>query len=177
MPIIFFEGYYEVSNYGNVRSVPNPLRYRPNQKTGAIKQHISKFGYCQVTLTINGVRSLKRVNRLVAEVFLDNPDNLPCVNHKDGVKTNNMVGNLEWMTYSNNEQHSYDTLGKNISGHKKNFKNGINPKCKKIKCIESDIVYESIKTASESLHIHRANITAQINGRLKKTGGFSFKIV
>ncbi len=176
-PVKGFETYYMVSNTGYVKSIPNPNRYRPNQKCGILNMHLSKFGYYQVTLTIFGKRHLKRVNRLVAEVFIKNPENKPCVNHKNGVKTDNMVNNLEWATYSENETHSYDILKKDIRGIKKTYKNDINQKCKKIICNENNTQYNSIKEAANDLFLERANISAQIKGRLKKTGGFTFKLL
>ena len=79
LPVKGFEGFYEVSNNGNVRTIYNASRYRPNQKCVVISKYLSKYGYYQVTLTINGIRSLKRVNRLVAEAFIKNTGNKPCV--------------------------------------------------------------------------------------------------
>lgn len=173
-PIPTFEGFYESSKCGKIRSIANKNRYRPNQKGRILKQHISKYGYCQVTLSINGIYSLKRVNRLIAQTFIPNPENKPCVNHKNGVKTDNSVQNLEWVTYSENEIHSYKKLNKNIKGNVKKYKNGINTKSKKIYCIENGIIFNSIKEAAKILKLYRSSITAQIKGRLKKTGGFSF---
>lgn len=71
-------------------------------------------GYLRVTLFENGKRNYWSVHRLVATVYIDNPDNKPCVNHKDGNKHNNDISNLEWVTYSENERHSHDVLGKEV---------------------------------------------------------------
>lgn len=71
-------------------------------------------GYLRVALFENGKRNYWSVHRLVATVYLDNPDNKPCVNHKDGNKHNNDVSNLEWVTYSENETHSHRVLGKEV---------------------------------------------------------------
>lgn len=105
-PIPEYEGYYEVSNTGKVRSVTRTIIFN---KTNA--QHIyygkelslNKRGdYLRVCLTKNGTKKYFDVHRLVALAFLPNPGNLPIVNHKDENKTNNCVNNLEWCTYSYN---------------------------------------------------------------------------
>ncbi len=176
-PIKNFETFYEINNIGDVRSVYNSNRYRPNQKTKILKNHINKYGYFQVTLSINGTRFLKRINRLVAESFIPNIESKPCVNHINGIKTDNRVENLEWVTYSENEIHSYNILKKSIKGNVKKFKNNINTKSKKIYCIENKITYISIKDASIKLGIHRSNIHKQINGDIQKTGGYSFILI
>ncbi|EHV3815215.1 HNH endonuclease [Salmonella enterica] len=72
----------------------------------------TKKGYQRVTLCRHGKTKRFQLHRLIALVHLPNPDNLPCVNHKDGNKQNNHVTNLEWCSYSENEQHSYDKLNK-----------------------------------------------------------------
>lgn len=64
-----------------------------------LKPVLNAYGYYKVTLSKNGKPYEKRINRLVAEAFIPNPNNLPCVNHKDENKLNNNVSNLEWCTY------------------------------------------------------------------------------
>ena len=76
-----------------------------------LKQETSK-GYKRVTLSINGKTERFQVHRLVAMYFIENKLNKPCVNHIDGDKENNNLNNLEWCTYSENENHSYNNLGK-----------------------------------------------------------------
>ena len=83
-----YEGHYQVSNCGRVKSIKFG-------KEIILKQNI-KGGYYSVVLSKNGILKNYLVHRLVAEAFLDNPDNLPQVNHKDECKTNNIVSNLEW---------------------------------------------------------------------------------
>ena len=82
-----YEGLYEVSNTGNVRSLI---------KNKIIKGFINRCGYKLVGLSKNGISKWFQVHRLVAQVFIPNPDNLPMVNHKDEDKNNNRVENLEW---------------------------------------------------------------------------------
>mgnify|MGYP006921321196 CR=1 FL=1 len=175
-PIVDFEGLYEVSNLGNVKTIASNTRYRPNQSGIKLKQ-LSRYGYYTVGLFKDNKPFYKRVCRLVAMAFIENPNCKPCVNHINGVKHDDNVNNLEWVTYSENEQHSYNVLGKNLKGIKKTFKNGVNPKRKKVMCIEKNIIFDSVKDAANSLGLYRANIASQINGKIKKTGGFSFKFI
>lgn len=99
---------YEVSNNGRVRSwkkkgggvydAPNIMRQSSDQK-----------GYKRINFLINGRTANKKLHRLVAEAFIPNPGNKPQVNHKDGDKSNNSVGNLEWVTNTENMRHAYST--------------------------------------------------------------------
>ena len=84
-----YEGHYQVSNCGRVKSIKFG-------KEKILKTNVDKDGYLQVTLCKNNIKKVYKVQRLVAEAFIDNPDNLPQVNHKDEDKTNNNVDNLEW---------------------------------------------------------------------------------
>lgn len=98
-----YEGLYQVSNLGRVRSLPREYVTSHNRhrkvKGKILKTYVGKNGY----VYFNTVRhQLLSVHRLVAEAFIFNPDNLPCVNHKDEDKTNNQVDNLEWCTYQYN---------------------------------------------------------------------------
>ena len=90
-----YEGLYEVSNKGNVKSLI---------KNKIIKCFINRCGYRLVGLSKNGIRKKITIHRLVAQVFIPNPDNLPEVNHLDEDKSNNSVDNLEWCDrkYNNN---------------------------------------------------------------------------
>lgn len=80
-----------------------------------IEQWSFGHGYVFVSLVINGKRRLKKVHRILAELFIPNDMNYPCVNHIDGNKTNNSLDNLEWCTYYHNNKHARDTKLNNIS--------------------------------------------------------------
>jgi len=93
-----YEGLYEVSNYGNVRSL----------KYGKIKylKPRNDNGYYQVALSKNGIVKNFKIHRLVANAFIDNPLNLPQINHINEVKTDNKASNLEWCDSKHNIRYS-----------------------------------------------------------------------
>lgn len=100
-----FETKYMVSNYGRVKSIG----VHPSCKTGGIISQCkkkSRNGYMQLRLYDNGRAKTVEVHTLVAKAFIPNPNNLPCVNHKDENKTNNKVENLEWCTVKYNVRYS-----------------------------------------------------------------------
>ena len=104
-PIQEFNGEYEVSNIGRVRSMK-----RYYGMVGRIMpQTIQRKGYYAVTFHMNNKAYCRKVHRLVIEAFKPNPDNLPCINHIDGNKLNNHIDNLEWCTYQHNMQHAVRT--------------------------------------------------------------------
>lgn len=90
--IVGYEGLYQVSNEGNVRTTK-----RQGTKGGLLKIGISNK-YCFVRLCKNGKKKPFWIHRLVAQAFIPNPNELPIINHKDQNPSNNMVDNLEWCT-------------------------------------------------------------------------------
>lgn len=98
-----YEGKYSATEDGNIWSYPK----RRGSKNGQfLKPWIVNSGYLMVN--ISGNKEL--VHRVVAQSFIENPKNLPCVNHKNGIKTDNRIENLEWASYSDNTTHSYKVL-------------------------------------------------------------------
>ena len=108
-----FEGLYQISDDGQVKSLTRPIEDRVGHRytlSGRIlKLNVIKNGYLVVYLSRDGVVYPKYVHALVAEAYIPNPDGLPVVNHKNGNKKDCSVDNLEWATYSSNNQHAYDT--------------------------------------------------------------------
>lgn len=110
-PIKDFEGLYEVSNYGRIKSLAKMVR--PNRggylhKERVMTSNCKKHRYKRITLKHNGNKTCRYVHRLVAIAFIPNPDNKETINHKNGFRKDNFVNNLEWATQAENNQHSYD---------------------------------------------------------------------
>lgn len=112
-----YEGKYQVSNLGRVRS----LNYNHTGEIKLLKQYTNKKGYKQVELSKNGKGKNYLVHRLVTIAFIPNPNNLPIINHKDENPSNNNVNNLEWCTYEYNV--NYGTAIKRGSENRKGEKN------------------------------------------------------
>jgi hypothetical protein len=100
--IVRYEGYYQVSNLGKVKSLGNEF----SRKERLLKPSLQSKGYLTVVLQKNGIRNMVLVHRLVAEYFVSNPLNKPQVNHINGVKTDNNIENLEWVSHRENLDHA-----------------------------------------------------------------------
>ena len=107
-----YEGWYQVSNLGNVRSLDREIIYSNGkvykQKGRKLKSTLKKTGYYYVSLSKNNTKPKFDVHRLVAITFLENINNYNCINHIDGDKCNNNVSNLEWCSYSYNAKHALE---------------------------------------------------------------------
>jgi hypothetical protein len=106
----YIEGYYECSTFGRIRSVTRIINSRHNtpalRKGRVCKLVKDTKGYLVIRICIANIQKTVRVHRIIAEVFIPNPENKPTVNHKDLDRTNNNVENLEWATVSENIKHS-----------------------------------------------------------------------
>lgn len=168
--VVGYEGLYQVSNRGNVRS----LRYNNTSKTKCIKIYTEKVGYKRVTLSKNGKSKNKRIHRLVAEAFIENKFNYPHVNHIDGDKGNNNVSNLEWCSRSHNQRHAYDNnlipkkFGKNHWNYGKT--GSMNVTSKKVKCITTGEIFESAHEASRKYNLNFSNICSCCRGNRNYCG-------
>jgi len=136
----------------------------------AINQQTNSDGYKVITLRLDcGKRKTCRIHQLVAKAFIENPQNKPTVNHIDGIKTNNMVGNLEWATRSEQVQHAWDTgLIKDLVARR----NGIRKlQGKPVICITTGEIFNSLGEAAEVKGLKKSNISKVC--RSFKTAGIS----
>ena len=174
-----YEGMYQISNLGNVRSLVRDrcnggvlkekiLRNRPSKsRTGAV--------YYQVALFKNGKRKNFSVHRLVANEFIPNTENKPFINHIDGNPSNNHVSNLEWCTPKENTIHAWEMgLCKNSLHFGKDNKMSIPVD---VYTREGVFVgsYESISLASSVLGLNQGNARSVLIGKRKHTKGYVLK--
>lgn len=169
-PVVGYESYYEVSNLGRIRSFDRAKNNRWGSTTiikgKILSPTLLDTGYHRVILYGAGGYQRKFVHRLVAEAFIPNPNNLPCVNHKDEVKTNNRVENLEWCTYKYNIEYS-------------NILEKSNEKLRTpIYQIKEGVIIDfflSQGEAARSTHLCQSNINKCLKGKLNQTGGYQWK--
>ena len=160
-----FAGMYCVSNKGNVKSLERKIWngkvfcYKKNRGEKIIKQFPNNRGYMVIRLSKRQKTYNKYVHRLVAESFLPNPKGLKQVNHIDGNKKNNELGNLEWVTNMENRIHA---KANNLIARKK--------------VMRSDgMVFSSATEAMELTGVNNSSIGKVCKGINKKAGGYSWK--
>ena len=145
-----YEGLYEVSNFGNVRSLKfGKIRY--------LKPAKNQKGYYFVKLCKNGIVKYFKVHRLVANAFIPNPKNLPQINHIDENKTNNKASNLEWCTNQYNKRYS---CAKNVMGIGENGRKTI---------------LLGATVDGEKMGFSYSNISKAANGKFHKKGNHKYK--
>lgn len=156
-----YEGLYQISNLGRVKSFPRKGTQTKEERI--LKYKYDKKGYCCVSLHNKKPKPFK-VHRLVAMAFIENKEGKVQVNHIDGDKKNNRVDNLEWCTNGENQKHAYK-IGLQKSTRKKKIKQyDLNNNFIKM--------WESITQASKELNIKRENISACCRGKQKTTCGY-----
>lgn len=159
--VVGYEGLYQVSNKGNVRSLDRKVNYLHGTKINKgkmLKPGNNADGYLFVTLSKNNVVRPARINRMVATAFIPNPNNLPSVNHKDKNRTNNNVENLEWCTveYNNRYSNAIKIVQYDMSG---------NPVAE----------WDAISDAARETGINLSNIAQCCRGFRKSAGSYIWK--
>ena len=171
-----YEGIYQVSNLGRVKSIARKVKYsRGNhsyyqyQQERLLSANQKSNGYLEYSLYKDSKRTHKYIHRLVADAFIDNSNNLPVVNHIDEDKQNNKVDNLEWCTVSYNNTYGtrIDRKVKNTD-YRKNSRKIIGEKN------NIRIVFYSIVAAKKITNINRSSIESVLSGRIKSSKGWYF---
>ena len=183
-PVVGYEGLYEGSNTGLVKSLGNAITYKSPHLLKISRS--GRGGYCRVQLYKNGISEMKSIHRMVAEAFIPNPNNYPVINHKDEDVSNNHVDNLEWCTVSYNYHYSYKKhpkrremmmaylvnpeTGENISPWSKK---GVPHTCNKEVAIVDEnwkpiIIYECPAIASKETGVSISNIISACQKNQKR---------
>lgn len=171
---------YQISSFGRVKS----LKFG---KERILKQHLGSSGYCQVDLCKDGKQKKYQVHRLVVQEFIDNPNNLPCVNHINEDKTDNRVENLEWCTQEYNLNYGLrnEKASRAISIAMKGKTHTQETKDKMSKAHQKPIVqihksgliigvYDSTLDIERELGINHRSISSCCKGKRKSAGGYKW---
>lgn len=183
-----YEGLYQVSNLGKVRSLDKPMfvygTHNPPlptiRKGKVLSPRISQDGYEKVALTKDKKSKNHFVHRLVAIAFIENLDNLPEVNHIDGDKRNNIFLNLEWCNHLQNMQHCFNnSLKKHYAKPMLGKTYGKSPLSKKVYQYDKNNnlmkIWDSVREASEYYRVDGSNISRCCNGHSQSCNGFIWR--
>lgn len=166
-----FNGFYAITADGKLYSFRSGKFLSPNK---------DKYGYLYYVISINSVRSTYKAHRLVAKAFIENPDNKPTVNHKNGIRSDNRVENLEWATFKEQQHDPLTMKNRQIvvditdfysMGAKRNFGR------KKTAVYEKDKllgVYDSLKIALTHHSTNYGKASECANGKRRAVGGVRF---
>lgn len=160
--ILGYEGRYQIDELGNVYRLERVTVQKHKLELSIIKHTMTTTGYPAVMLSNENGQKMRRVHRLLAIAFIPNPHNKSDINHKNGIKTDFRLENLEWSTRSENVKHSYDVLNRTLPDGARNAKSKI------LIDYQTGIFYDSIKFAAIAKNVPRN----RMKGSLYQKGCF-----
>lgn len=140
-----YEGLYAITSCGKVYS---------HKRKKFLKPQVNKSGYLKINLCKNGKIKSFLVHRLVAEVYIDNPNNFDTVDHINGDKSNNSINNLQWMSQADNVRKACN---------------------KKVICIETERIFDSTRAVERELGLDQSSVSKCCREKRKTTGSYHFK--
>lgn len=152
-----YEGLYLIDSLGNIVSCPRQQGSRFVNQYKILGTKVNRLGYKEVALSKDGKTRTVLLHRLIAMHFIDNPNNLPCVNHINGIKSDNRIENLEWCTRSQNTKHAYDN---NLGG----FQNFANAGIKAMNENTQYVLVRAIAPSGEELQFRSSKEVAEYIG-------------
>lgn len=180
-----YEGFYQVSNKGRIRSLDRPVLQRNSsiqiKKGLVLKLAKNHKGYPMVSLSKNNKKDFKSVHRLVALTFIENPDKKEQVNHIDGNKENNCLSNLEWVTASENIRHAINnglmTINKENLEKATKKANKINQKRVNQYNLKGELIntFNSMIEAEEKTSAKAKGISEVVRGKQVTAGGYIWR--
>lgn len=173
-----YEGYYQVSNLGKVRSLDREVEYPTYTRYfygKVLKPHKKRNGYLELTLRQQKKHTQALVHRLVAIAFIPNPNNLPCVNHKDENKENNCVENLEWCTEAYNNHYGIGNRNRCVNSRNGAIKKQAKPVLQFSLDGEFIAEYFSAMEAARQNQCRQGGISECCNGKQKTAYGYIWR--
>lgn len=155
--LVGYEGLYLIDSLGNIVSCPRQQGSRFVNQYKILGTKINRLGYKEVALSKDGKTKTVLLHRLIAMHFVENPYGLPCVNHKNGIKSDNRIENLEWCTRSQNTKHAYEN---NLGG----FREYANAGIRKMNQDTQYVVVRLISPSGEELQFGSTSEAAEYVG-------------
>jgi len=168
--VIGFEGLYQVSNTGNVKSMPKHIKNGVSSfvsEVNILKNSLTGGGYYRVNLRSNSTTKSMLVHRLIAMAFIPNPQGKLYINHKNGIKTDNSIDNLEWCTHRENMVHAFETglIKVDRDVRLKNIGKAIDSNNKKLLNTQTGIYHFGIHKVAKEINIQVSSFQRMLQGK------------